>query len=117
MKNTTVAGIIQTVICEVKWSLVCLSHLSDGASGDSNHHPLHNTILRFLSVPDLELVLTNPLLKLQSKDQLYEVIVSLADEKGDDALVLLRYVPFAFLSEQDSTEARGKQRCCLEEGV
>ena len=72
-------------------------------------------VLRCRRVPDLELALTNPL--LQSEDQLYEVVMSLADEKGDAALVLLRYVQFAFLSEQDSAEARRKQQFCLEEGV
>ena len=56
-------------------------------------------ILDSLSVSDLECVLTNPLLKLCSEDQLYETIVSLADEKGDDVLVLLRHVVFEFLSE------------------
>ena len=56
-------------------------------------------VLRCLSVSDLELVLTNPFLKLEFQDQLYDAIVSLAGESGSDVLVLLRHVEFAFLSE------------------
>ena len=56
-------------------------------------------VVRSLSVSDLELVLANPLLKLESEDQLYDTIVSLSCEKGEGFLVLLRYVEFAFLSE------------------
>ena len=56
-------------------------------------------VVRRLSVSDLELVLTNPLLKLESEDQLYDTIVSLSSEHGESLLVLLRYVEFAFLSE------------------
>ena len=56
-------------------------------------------VLNSLNVSELESVLTNPLLKLESEDKLYETIVSLAGEKGDDVLVLLRHVQFEFLSE------------------
>ena len=56
-------------------------------------------VLKCLSVSDLELVLTNSLLKLESEDQLYDTILSLSGAKGHDILSLLRYVEFAFLSE------------------
>ena len=56
-------------------------------------------VLKCLSVSDLELVLTNSLLKLESEDQLYDTILALFDEKRCDILSLLRYVEFAFLSE------------------
>ena len=60
--------------------------------------------LRCLSVSDLELILTNPLLKLESEDQLYDTIVSLAVEKGAEVLVLLRYLEFALLSDSKLRE-------------
>ena len=56
-------------------------------------------VLGRLSISDLERVLTNPLLKLESEDQLYEKIVLLAAENGAEHLSLLRYVDIAFLSE------------------
>ena len=56
-------------------------------------------VLRGLSVSELELVLTNPLLKLDTEDKLYDTIISLAAEKGDEVLVLLRHVEVAFLSQ------------------
>ena len=68
---------------------------------------LFETSLDFLSrlsVADLELVLTNPLLKILSEDQLYDTILSLVSEKGDDFLVLLRYVDMVFLSESKLSE-------------
>ena len=56
-------------------------------------------VLRSLSISDLERVLTNPLLKLSSEDQLYNVIIWLSREEGDEYLALLRHVEFAFLSD------------------
>ena len=56
-------------------------------------------VLRGLSVSELELVLTNPLLRMKDEDQLYDTIISLAVEKGDEVLVLLRHVEVAFLSQ------------------
>ena len=56
-------------------------------------------VVRSLSVSDLELVVSSPLLKLESEDQLYDAIVSLSSENGEAFLSLLRYVEFAFLSE------------------
>ena len=61
-------------------------------------------VLRCLSVSDLELVLANPLLRLESEDQLYAAIMSLAGESGDDVLVLLRHVEFTCLSESKLDE-------------
>ena len=61
-------------------------------------------ILRHLSVSNLELLLTNPLLKLESEDQLYDVILSLIQENGDDYRVLFRYVEFVFLSQLKRNE-------------
>ena len=58
--------------------------------------PLH--VLRSLSVSELEMVLLNPMLRLESEDQLYNTIISLTGEKGDEALVLLRYIEVTFLS-------------------
>ena len=65
----------------------------------SHFFEVETDVLRGLSVSDLELVLTSPLLKLESEDQLYDTIVSLAGEKGDNVLTLLRYVEFEFLSD------------------
>ena len=56
-------------------------------------------VLGRLSVYDLEMVLTNPSLKLDSEDQLYDLIMSLVDMHGDDYLILLRYVEFPFLTK------------------
>ena len=56
-------------------------------------------VLTRLSVSDLELILANPLLRLDAEDQLYDAIMSLPNLNDDDRLVLLRYVEFAFLSE------------------
>ena len=61
-------------------------------------------VVKGLSISDLEQVLTNPLLTLASEDQLFGAIQVLAEEKGEDALVLLRYVEFAFLSESKLNE-------------
>ena len=61
-------------------------------------------VLRYLSVSDLELVLANPLLKIESEDQLCDTIVLLTGEKGNDFLVLLRYVDMAFMSESKLSE-------------
>ena len=61
-------------------------------------------VLKCLSISDLELVLTNQLLRLASEDQLYDSILSLAGDKGDDVLVLLRYIKFEFLSESKLDE-------------
>ena len=61
-------------------------------------------VLKCLSLSDLERVLANPLLKLESEDQLYDVILSLARENREDVLVLLRYIQFAFLSESKLDE-------------
>ena len=60
--------------------------------------------LNKLSSSDLELVLANPLLTLASEDRLYDTIVSLADEKGDDFLILLRNVQFGYLSQSKLEE-------------
>ena len=61
-------------------------------------------VLKRLSLSELEQVLTSPLLKLESEDQLYGTIMSLAGENGEEVLVLLRYVEFAFLSELNLDE-------------
>lgn len=61
-------------------------------------------VLKCLSVSDLELVVTNPLLTLKSEDQLYDAIMSLACENGEEYLLLLRHVEFAFLSETKLSE-------------
>ena len=50
------------------------------------------SVLKCLSVTDLEMVLLNPLLKLESEDKLYDTIIALAGENGDDVLVLLRHL-------------------------
>ena len=60
--------------------------------------------LRSLSISDLELVLTNPLLKLKSEDQLYDAIISLSREKGEEHLSLLKHVEFMFLSDSRLSE-------------
>ena len=58
-----------------------------------------------LSLSELELVLTNPLLKLESEDQLYDTILALVDRhNSDEYLVLLRYVQFVFLTEEKQNE-------------
>ena len=57
------------------------------------------SVLKCLSVTDLEMVLLNPLLKLESEDKLYDTIIALAGENGDDVLVLLRHLQIEFLSE------------------
>ena len=61
-------------------------------------------VLKHLSLSDLEQVLTNPQLKLKSEDQLYDTILLLAGENGDEVLALLRYVEFVFLSESKLDE-------------
>ena len=68
----------------------------------SHFHEAQVDVLKCVSVPNLELVLTNPHLKLESEDQLYDIVLSLADENSD-YLVLLRYIEFAFLSESKLT--------------
>ena len=71
-------------------------------------------VLRRLSVSDLELVLTNPLLEIESEDQLYDAIISLAGENGGDgALALLRHVKFAFLNESKLSEFLDRIFPCL----
>ena len=56
-------------------------------------------ILRHLSISKLELVLTSPLLSLESEDQLYDVIHSLARMNGDDYFVLLRHVNLTIVND------------------
>ena len=56
-------------------------------------------VLRRLRISDLELVLVNSQLKLESHDQLYDLIRSLADDCGDDYFILLRHVQCKQLSE------------------
>ena len=56
-------------------------------------------VLRKLSISDLESVLVSPQLKLESHDQLYDIISSLAGDCGDDYLILLRHVQIKNLSE------------------
>ena len=54
--------------------------------------------LKCLSVSELELVLMSPVLKLESEDQLYDIIISLG-KNGYEYLSLLRQVEFEFLSD------------------
>ena len=61
-------------------------------------------VLKSLRVADLELVLASPLLKLESEDKLYDTIMLLVREKGDDYLVLLRRVEVTYLSESKAKE-------------
>ena len=61
-------------------------------------------VLQSLRVGDLELVLANPLLKLESEDKLYDTIMLLVRENGDDYTVLLRCVEVTYLSESKVKE-------------
>ena len=61
-------------------------------------------VLKHLSLSELEQVLTNPQLRLESEDQLYDAIVSLAGENGDEVLALLRHVQCEFLNESKLDE-------------
>ena len=82
--------------------LGCQSELDFVAS---HFFEMQLAVLRCLSVSELELVLTNPLLRLESEDHLYETILSLSgEENGDGFLVLLRHIEFAFLSESKLAE-------------
>ena len=56
-------------------------------------------VLKCLSLSEIESILTSPLLQLESEDQLYDAIMSLIREKGEDYVVLLRNIEMAFLSE------------------
>ena len=62
------------------------------------------SVLKCLSVSDIEMVLMNPLLQLESEDKLYDTIVGLAGENGSDVLVLLRHLQIEFLSEAKLSE-------------
>ena len=69
----------------------------------SHFHEAELDVLKRFSYSNLERVLTNPHLKLESEDQLYDMVSLLAGE-NDDYLGLLRYIEFAFLSESKLTE-------------
>ena len=60
-------------------------------------------VLECLSVSELELVLMNPHLKLESEDQLYDIIISLG-KNGHDYLSLLRQIELEFLSDSKLSE-------------
>ena len=95
-ENISMANVVDRIRIKRESHGDCQSELDFVAS---HFFEVDLDVLRRLSVSDLELVVTNPLLKLESEDQLYDAIVSLAGEKGDGVLVLLRQVEFAFLSE------------------
>ena len=54
-----------------------------------------------LPITDLELIVTSSALKLESEDQLFEIIHGLVNEKGKEYAVLLRHVQFQFLSSEN----------------
>ena len=89
----------------------CESHIDYQSELDfiaSHFFEVELAVLKCLSASDIELVLTNPLLKLESEDQLYETILSLAAENGDEFLSLLRHIEFVFLSEPKLAEFLGR---------
>ena len=64
----------------------------------SHFFELDDDVYAKIGVHNLEAILTNSLLQLDTEDQLFEIISSLIKEHGDKYAVLLRYVQFAFLS-------------------
>ena len=95
-ENVSMANVVDRIRIKREFHGDCQSELDFVAS---HFFEVELDVLRCLSVSDLELVLTNPLLRLESEDQLYDAIVSLAGERGDGVVALLRHVEFAFLSE------------------
>ena len=64
----------------------------------SNFGDVTLELLTELSLDEIEDILTEKELKLKSEDWLYELILSLANEKGMDYMLLLRHVHLMFLS-------------------
>ena len=64
----------------------------------SNFGDVTLELLTELSLDEIEDILTEKKLKLKSEDSLYELILSLANEKGMDYMLLLRHVHLMFLS-------------------
>ena len=98
----TMSNVVDRIRAKRASHLGCQSELDFVAS---HFFEMQLAVLRCLSVSELELVLTNPLLRLESEDHLYETILSLSgEENGDGFLVLLRHIEFAFLSESKLAE-------------
>ena len=67
----------------------------------SNFFGVTLELLTALSLDEIEDILSEKELKLKSEDWLYDLILSLAVEKGADYMLLLRHVQFMFLSEEN----------------
>ena len=67
----------------------------------SHFGELPTSVYADISLHNLEAIITNPLLKLDTEDQLFHMILTLMKEHGDTYEVLLRYVQFAFLSPEN----------------
>ena len=65
---------------------------------------MRRPVFRFQRSADKKSAIVKQRLKLESEDQLYGTIISLAGENGDEVLDLLRYVKLAFLSESKLDE-------------
>lgn len=67
----------------------------------SHFWELPTSVYAEISLHNLEAIITNPLLQLDTEDQLFHMISTLVQEQGDTYAILFRYVHFAFLSPEN----------------